>query len=168
MTFDTLGRVMAQPRVLAAMVWTTRWMNDGEAKSSQWYALGPDNETLPTGRAVALWGRFVQSEMLAVTGGDGAVSGYATRSPDGRTLTVWVLNRSLFPASDIRVVLHSPVSYRRAAVSQLSGTGPDDPAPHWGQIGTHAVQGNTVSGLSCPGVSVTVLALTTAGGKPPR
>lgn len=166
-TFDTLGRVMAQPRVLAAMVWTTRWMNDGEARNSQWYALGPDNETLPTGRAVALWGR-AQSEILAVTGGAGAVSGYATRSPDGRTLTVWVLNRGLLPASGIRVTVHSPVSYRRAAVFQLSGTGPDDSNPHWGPLGIRPVRGNAVAGLSCPGVSVTTLTLTAAGVKPPR
>ena len=161
-TFDTLGRVMAQPRVLAAMVWTTRWMNDGEAKNSQWYALGPDNEILPTGRAVALWGQFVQSEMLAVSGGNGSVSGYANRSPDGRTLTVWVLNRGLATADDVRVALHSPVSYGRAMVSQLSGTGPDDPNPHWGPLRTRAVVGGAVSGLSCPGVSVTVLVLKAA------
>ena len=166
-TFDTLGRVMAQPRVLAAMVWTTRWMDDREAKNSQWYALGPDNETLSTGRAVALWGS-AQSEMVAVTGGDGALSGYATRSPDGRTLTVWVLNRGLAPVRDIRISLHSPIPYRRAAIYQLSGTGPNDPSPHWGPIGTRAVQGDTISGLSCPGVSVTVLALTAAGAPPRR
>ena len=164
-TFDTLGHVMAQPRVLAAMVWTTRWMDDGEAKSSQWYALGPDNETLPTGRAIALWGQFVQSEMLAVTGGGGAISGYASRSTDGRTLTVWVLNRGLAPVDDVRVALHSPVSYGRATVYQLSGTGPDDSNPHWGPLRTRTVQGGAVSGLSCPGVSVMVLVLKAAGSK---
>ncbi len=164
-TFDTLGRVMAQPRVLSAMVWTTRWMNDGEARKSQWYALGPDNETLPTGRAVALWGRFAQSEVLAVTGGSRAVSGYATRSPDGRTLTVWVLNRGLAAAADVRVALHAPVSYHRAAVYQLSGTGPDDSNPHWGPLPARAVRGNAVSGLSCPGVSVTVLVLKAAAAE---
>jgi alpha-N-arabinofuranosidase len=167
-TFDTLGRVMAQPRVLAAMVWTTRWMDDGEAKNSQWYALGPDNETLPTGRAVALWGRFVQSEMVAVMGASSVLSGYATRSPDGRTLTVWVLNRGLLPLHDIRVALHSPVSYHQASVHQLSGTGPDDPAPHWGPLAARAVRDNAISGLSCPGVSMTVLTLTAARVKPPR
>ena len=162
-TFDTLGRVMARPRVLSAMVWTTRWMDDGEAKSSQWYALGPDNETLPTGRAVALWGQFVQSEMLSVTGGDGAVSGYASRSTDGRTLTVWVLNRGLALVDDVRIALHSPLTYGRATVSQLSGTGPDDPNPRWGPLRTRAVQGGAIPGLSCPGVSVTVLVLKSAG-----
>ena len=164
-SFDTLGRLMAQPRILSAMVWTTRWMNDGEAKGSQWYALGPDNETLPTGRAVALWGQFAQSEMLAVSGGGGAVSGYATRSPDGRTLTVWVLNRGRTPVSDISVAVHTPLSYGSALVSQLSGTGPDDPDPRWGPLRTRVLSGNTVSGLFCPGVSVTVLVMRVAGPK---
>ena len=164
-TFDTLGRVMAHPRVLAAMVWTTRWMNDGEAKISQWYALGPDNEVLPTGRAVALWGSS-QSEMIAVTGGNGAVSGYATRSPNGRALTVWVLNRGLAPASDICVVLHSPISYHQAPIYQLSGTGPNDPNPQWGPLAARPVLGNTISGLSYPGVSVTILTLTASGVTP--
>jgi len=161
-SFDTLGRLMARPRILSAMVWTTRWMNDGEAKKSQWYALGPANETLPTGRAVALWGQFVQGEMLAVSGGAHGVSGYASRSPDGRTLTVWILNRGLTPANDISVALHSPLSYGRALVSQLSGTGPDDPNPRWRPLRTRIPSGDSVSGLSCPGVSVTVLVLRTA------
>ncbi len=164
-TFDTLGRVMAQPRVLSAMVWTTRWMNDGEANGSQWYALGPDNEILPTGRAVALWGQFVQSERVAVTGGDRTVSGYASRSGDGQDLTVWVLNRGYEKANDVRILLHSPRPYHQAATYQLSGTGPDDAAPRWGQLSPHAVAGHAVSGLSCPGVSVTVLVLHAAGAK---
>ena len=164
-SFDTLGRLMAQPRILSAMVWTTRWMNDAEAKSSQWYALGSDNEILPTGQAIALWGQFAQSEMLAVSGGGGGVSGYASRSPDGRTLTVWVLNRGLAPVNDVRVALHAPVSYGRALVSQLSGTGPDDPAPHWGSLRPRVLSGNAVSGLSCPGVSVTVLVMRAGRGK---
>ena len=166
-SFDTLGKLMAQPRILAAMVWTTRWMNDGEAKSSQWYALGPDNEVLPTGRAIALWGQFAQSEMLAVSGSAQGVSGYATRSPDGRALTVWVLNRGRAPVSDISVSVHSPLSYGRALVSRLSGTGPDDPNPRWEPLQTRTLSGNTVAALSCPGVSVTVLVMRTGRRLPP-
>ena len=159
-TFDTLGRLMALPRLRAALVWTTRWMDDGEAKSSQWYALGPGNEVLPTGRAVALWGQFVQSDRVAVSGGSELVTGYASRSADGRTLTVWVLNRGDVRADAVRVAFHAPASYRRALVHVFSGTGPDDPAPRWEPGRTQPVAGGAVSGLSCPGLSVTVLSLT--------
>lgn len=161
-SFDSLGQVMAHPHVLTAMVWTTRWMDDAEAKDSQWYALGPDNEILPTGRAIALWGQFAQKEMIAVDGASGPISAYASRSSDGRAMTVWVLNRGDAPVSDVEVRIKSPVSYHEATLHRLSGTGPDDPNPLWENIGSVPVSGNAVSPLTCPGVSVTVLSLTAA------
>ena len=166
-SFDTLGKCMAMPHVLTAIVWTTRWMNDGEAKNSQWYALGPDNEILPTGRAIALWGQFVQKDLVAVTGGSGAISAYASRSGDGQTMTVWVLNRGYSRVDNVRVVLPSALHARKAALYRLSGTGPDDPNPLWGSAGTVPVSGNAIPSLSCPGVSVTVISLTSTskGGK---
>ena len=157
-TFDTLGRVLSQPRVRSIMVWTTRWVNDGEAKDSQWYALGPSNELRPTGRAVALWGQFLQPDLIAVSGGSGAVSAYAARSPDGRKVTVWVLNRGYAPVNGLRVVVHAASThYRSTAIYRLSGTGPEDSEPTWGRVGSAAVVGNSVAPLSCPGLSVTVL-----------
>ncbi len=161
-SFDTLGRVMARPRVRAAMVWTSRWMNDAEAKGSQWYALGPANEILPTGRAVALWGRFVRKDLVAVGGGTDAVSAYASRSPGGESMTVWILNRGHADVDDVRVVLRSNSVYRRASVYRLTGTGADDPDPHWGPAGTLPLTKNTVRDLACPALSVTVLTLTSS------
>lgn len=158
-TFDTLGKLMVQPRITAAMVWTSRWMNDAEATSSQWYALGPGNEILPTGRAVALWGQFVQADRVAVTGSTDAVTGYASRSEDGKALSVWVLNRGLRPAASVRVVLPASAAFRRAAVWRLAGTGPDDADPHWGRAGELPVLGGAVTLSACPGTSVTVLSL---------
>ena len=159
-TFDTLGRVVSQPRVRSVMVWTSRWVNDGEAKGSQWYAFGPANELLPTGRAIALWGQFLQSDLIAVSGGIGAISAYASRSPDGRRVSVWILNRGYQPINDVHVAIHArQTQYQQAAAYRLSGTGPDDPAPTWGRVGTLAVTGNAVAPLSCPALSVTVLTL---------
>ena len=157
-TFETLGRLMAQPRILTAMVWTTRWINDAEAKTSQWYALGPDNEILPTGRAIALWGRFVHADLLAVSGGTDLVTGYASRSADGRALTVWIVNRGL-AALSVALALPPSSHSRTATLWRLSGTGPDDPSPRWGRMGTAPVKNGTISPLPCPGVSVTVVTL---------
>ncbi len=158
-TFDTLGRMMAQPRVLTAMVWTSRWMDDGEAKNSQWYALGPQNEILPTGRAIALWGQFVQKEMISVTGGSDQISGYASRSQDGKSLAVWILNRGLTPVDNVQITLKSTRPAAKAEVYRLSGTGPDDANPTWGKVNTSAVKGDRLESLSCPAASVTVVFL---------
>ncbi|MDQ2732120.1 MAG: hypothetical protein M3Y56_10705, partial [Armatimonadota bacterium] len=157
-TFDTLGRLMAHPHILTAMVWTTRWMNDAEAKNSQWYALGPHNEVLPTGRAIALWGQFVQKEMIAVDGPVGPVTAFASRSSDSRRMSIWVLNRSRDRVDNVHVTLSGSVHFHHALLHILSGTGPDDPSPRWELGGTTAVAENGLN-LSCPGVSVTVLSL---------
>ena len=164
-TFDTVGQLMALPHVRAAMVWTSRWMNDAEAKGSQWYALGPDNEILPTGRAIALWGQFIQADTVAVEGASGPVSAYASRSADGRRVTVWVLNRGHAPVDGVNVVVRSPARFRRAEFYQLTGAGPDDADPHWGPVGTAAISANTVGLPSCPGISVTVISLATTASK---
>lgn len=159
-TFETLGRLMAHPRILTAMVWTTRWVKDAEAKSSQWYALGPDNEILPTGHALALWGPFVHADLLAVGGGTGLISGYASRASDGRALSVWIVNRGLGAVPDVRVTLPPSSRFHPTTTWRLSGAGPDDPAPRWEKIAPIAVRNGALGPLSCPGVSVTVLTLT--------
>lgn len=165
-TFDTLGQLMTQPRILAAMVWTSRWMDDSEAERSQWYALGPGSELLPTGRAIALWGRFVQAERVAVTGSTDAVTGYASRSEDGRAMSVWVLNRSLSASGTVRVALPAAAIFVKAEVWRLAGTGPDDAHPRWEQTEALPVQGGSVTLSSCPGTSVTVLSFSHSAPQP--
>ncbi len=157
-TFETLGRLMQQERVASAMIWTTRWVKDEEASKSQWYALSANNEVLSTGQAAALW-RGVEDKMVAVTGGTGNVSAYASCAADQKTIRVWIVNRGYESVENLQVALKSAVAYRKATVRQLSGTGPDDTQPKWQDKGEVAVTGNTLSVLSCPGVSVTVIAL---------
>jgi len=77
-------------------------------------------------------------------------------------MTVWILNRGHADVDDVRVVLRSNSVYRRASVYRLTGTGADDPDPHWGPAGTLPLTKNTVRDLACPALSVTVLTLTSS------
>lgn len=160
-TFDTLGKLLQEERIRSAMVWNTRWVKDEEARDSLFYALGPQNELLPTGWAVALWGRFAQENLAAVSGGTDAVSAYAACSEGRERMTVWIINRSPDSAAGaaVRIALRSPVSYRRAIVRRFSGTRADDTAPSWKVLETRPVADNRIEGLVCPGLSVTVLTL---------
>lgn len=157
--FETFGRVMREPRVLADMLWTTRWMNDNEALKSQWYALGKANEILPIGRAVALWGQFLQEKLIGVEGGTDMVSAYASRSADGKRLSIWVVNRGYEKADAVKLAVRSPVKFRKAEIHQFSGTGPNDSSPVWQQLPAAEVKRNSVKAPLCPGVSITVLSL---------
>lgn len=163
-TFDTLGQMMAQPRITSAMVWTTRWVNDDEAPRNLFYALDARNALLPTGQAIALWGRFVQSTMVRATVGTGVAAAslvaYASRSRDNRTTTIWIINRARVPVANVRIAVASPIAYSRAAVHRFSGSGSDDPSPKLRKLPNVATSKNTVENLVCPAASVTVLTLT--------
>ncbi len=162
--FETLGRLMAQPRVQSAMVWTTRWVEDTPARSSQWYVLGEANELLATGRAIELW-QGAQSEMLAVQGNAGALQAYATRAPDRSALTLWIVNRGPEPIADVEIELRALPQFQSASVRRLSGTGPDDINPTWTDA-PPIIEAARLTGLQCPPFSVSVIALSNALPKP--
>jgi len=157
--FETFGQLMREPRILSAMLWTTRWMNDQEAAHCQCYGLGPANELLPAGRAVALWGQFLREKLIATTGGTPLVSCHASRGADSRELNIWIVNRGRHKSKNIKVKIQSPVNYRGADVYCFSGKGPDDEQPRWEKLPAVAVNGNTMAGLTCPGVSIKVISL---------
>ncbi|MCX5685278.1 MAG: hypothetical protein NT049_16590, partial [Planctomycetota bacterium] len=158
-TFETFGRLMQEPRIASTMLWTTRWMNDADATTSQWYGLGPANEIKPAGRAVAMWGQFVREKLIAVDGGTPLVGAYASRSADGRQLTVWVVNRGLGHTGEVKVAVRSPATFRTATLYRFSGQGPDDTNPQWKTLDPETVTDNAFSVRWCPAVSVTVITL---------
>ncbi len=160
-TFDTLGRLMEQPRIASAMIWTTRWIKDEEAARTQWYALGPRNEILPTGRAGMLWS-FAHKYLCAIesVGGNSAqLSCYSSCSQDRGALTIWIINRGLEPVNISSLAIRSQVLYRNSTLRRLSGTGPDDENATWKPEAAPVVKANALSGLACPGVSVSVIEL---------
>jgi alpha-L-arabinofuranosidase len=152
-TFETFGRLLQHPRVGAAMLWGTRWMDDREAASSVYYALDARNHLLPAGRALALWGEFLHTDFLRVHGGGRTLAAFASASRDRSMLTVWVLNRGLEPAGRVRLELRGPGTWRCVASRRFGGTVPGDRAPAWIRI---PPIGDSRT-LSLPPVSVTVL-----------
>ena len=159
-TFDTLGQAMEQKRAVCAMVWTTRWMDDTEALKSQWYALGPANNLLPTGRAVAMWGQFLQSDLVTTSGATQLVTAYASRSNDGKRTSIWIINRDMTaPAVVNAVVANQPRQYHQATRYEFSGSGVDDPSPAWRLLGRVNTKGDQIAALTIPPLSVTILTL---------
>ena len=134
-------------------------MNDDEATKSQWYALDKANEILPIGRAVALWGQFLQEKLIGVDGGTDMVSAYASRSTDEKRMSIWVVNRGYDNVDAVSIAVRSPVKFRKAEIHQLSGTGPNDSSPVWRQLAAAEVKKNSVKAPACTGVSITVLSL---------
>ena len=148
--FDTFGHLVEQPRVLSAMLWTTRWMKDEEAQDSIMYALDPRNEITPIGRSLALWGQFVQSDMVAVQGCTDQISAFASRSHDGKQLVVWVLNRDYTPVDNLTIILQGQQHYRATTAYRFSGSGSEDANPRWEQIPPPGVEQKSIKFFPAP------------------
>ncbi len=127
-TFATLGRLVEEPNIEAAMVWTTRWMSD-QVGTSPFYALDPANEPTPTGQALRAWGAFVRTNLLETEGSGRDLDVFAARSDNGEEMTVWLLNRgSSSQDVDLRI---DNLAYRSARIDRFSGSGAADTAPKW-------------------------------------
>lgn len=108
---------------------------------------------------MAIWGRFVREQMVAVSGMPDALSAYATRGADGKSLSVIVINKGYEALSGVRVSVQPAGAFKSAALHRLSGSGPDDRAPKWEELPVGEVKGGLIGGLTLPGVSATVLSL---------
>lgn len=155
--FDQIGRLLSEPRIRATMLWGTRWMNDADAQRDVSYALSRRNEILPTGQALALWGQFIQSDLIQVTGGNAGVSAFASRSRDGKTVVVWVLNRSLADVPSVSISISGKSVFRTAMGYQWTGKGPNDLRPLLKEVVTPDVKENRLEAFPIPATSISVI-----------
>jgi hypothetical protein len=154
-TFETFGRLLREPRVAAALLWNTRWVDEGKALEDIFYALDDANAPTASGLAVALWGRHLQARLLAVEGGAGPLRAHASAGADGRTWTVWLVNRGREPAAGVRVRLGGLGG--TASAYRLCGSSPEDIHPVQDTPTPLAVSDGAIGPLTLPGLSITVI-----------
>ncbi|PTY01038.1 hypothetical protein DB346_15660 [Verrucomicrobia bacterium LW23] len=155
--FDTFGRLMKEGKVQAAMLWTTRWINDAEATQCQWYALDKDNGVLPVGMGIELWGRFILPEMIQVRGEKESIVAYACRSSDEKRVTLWLLNASTSATSTVEVRLNSSTTFTGIKAFRFGGNSPDDEAPALQAVSAPLLKDQTIPSVVCGPISITIL-----------
>lgn len=152
-SFDIAGQLLCNNSVECAMLWITRYM--GGAVEKNWYALGNRNEILPAGRPLAIWGRFLKSEMVKASGPKRSRC-YASFEPQTQSLTVFVINKDS-ASRNISVEVKATSRFRNADVYNFTGTGGIDMKPIWSKVGTIDVSANILKSVELPGTSITVL-----------
>ncbi len=135
------------------MLWGTRY-NEGELEKN-WYALGNRNEILPAGRPLAIWGRFLKSEMVEASGPKRSRC-YASLEPKTQSLTIFVINKDS-ASRKINVEVRATSRFRNADVYNFTGKGDTDMKPTWSKLGSIEVSANMLEGIELPGTSINVL-----------
>jgi len=135
--FEMIGRQIAHPKLDFAMVWNTRWVGGPRTPPSVFDALDGDNMLNPTGRAVAIWGRFLKRNLVRADSLD-LVKAFASADPESGRLSVFLLNKDT-QARDVKVTIAGTRRYRRGERWHFTGEGPEDCAPSFTQAGGIAV-----------------------------
>jgi alpha-L-arabinofuranosidase len=159
--FDQIGGLLTHPAVEAAQVWTTRWTN--AAATDLWNTLDPANALLATGQALAIWSQFLRSTMIATTSTT-LVRSFASYDPVGQDLSVFLINKDT-TARTATVTLRNYGTGATGSRWSLLGSGPNDPAPVWSNLGEVTPAGNSLQLVLAP-VSVTAVSLRPAASLP--
>jgi len=146
--FDLLGQHLAHPRVDGVHVWNTRWFNSPSRLED---VLDDQNALLPTGQALALWGRHLKSRLLALHSEAGAV--YASYEPTTQALTVFLMNKHAAPHSIELDLTH--YSARCIISTVFTGQSPADETPTLSTLEPAPV--STTLTLTLPPLSITML-----------
>jgi len=125
---DMVGSALLLPMVDMLCVWNTRWINNG-TRGSLWDALDPDNGLAPTGQVIAAWGNNLLDDMVEATA-TGPVRAYASASASRARLSVFLVNKGASPVA-ATVRFGETKGTVRGTMRTMTGTGPDDTAPHW-------------------------------------
>ena len=172
MTVDMLGQLLQSQDCHMSLFWNT--INIYEGDGSVFNALMRDNTLSAVGRALIVWGRFLEDEMVETSissegryvedagvneAGDmlrsSTVRCYASKT-DGKALDVILINKDL-KDTPVRLILRSVTSADKPSEKWVyRGTSPTDKNPAWGKVSSVQASGDTLATTLDP-VSVTVL-----------
>jgi len=161
-SFDIAGQLLCNKSVEFAMLWGTRYL-DGKLEKNC-YALGNRNEILPAGQPLAIWGRFLKSEMVKVSGPKRSRC-FASFEPKTHALTVFVINKDTAPRK-VRIEVKATSNFSTVDVYHFAGTGEADMKPTWSKVATMDVSTNILKGVELPSTSITVLDMKTGDQGP--
>ncbi|MBF9239305.1 T9SS type A sorting domain-containing protein [Hymenobacter sp. BT683] len=163
--FETIGQLLTTPRIDYGALWNTRWFGEEWDGFSLYTALNRANGLHASGMALAVWGKFIQDQLVRTTSSP-TVKTFAAYDASTGTLNVFLENKAE-QAQRVAVPIRSSNAYgATAAVWQLTGSGSWDQTPTWAAAAPVRVAGNTIPEINLPAVSVTVVSLTKAGAGP--
>ncbi|MEK7475915.1 MAG: hypothetical protein AAB152_09840 [Candidatus Coatesbacteria bacterium] len=155
--FDILGQHLAHPLIDGIQVWTTRWFDSPSRLED---VIDEDNNLLPTGEAVGLWGRHLK-ENLATLAGLACGPAYAAWSPRTKELALFLVNKGR-EALSVEVELAGHSGEWRATGERFCGESETDLHPEVLVVGSlGSADGKIVCDL--PPMSITVLELRPRG-----
>jgi hypothetical protein len=156
---EMMGDYLANPRVLSALLWNTRWIDNARpVENSLWDALDAGNHLNALGLALALWRQAALDRMVKIDGTTNLIRAFGSLSADRRQLAVMLINKSDSPdAVNLHLDGFTPATAERWT---LRGTAIADRQPELARDGPVATA--DLKRVALPARSVTVIQLRAA------
>ncbi|MDZ7606069.1 MAG: hypothetical protein U5K79_10890 [Cyclobacteriaceae bacterium] len=124
-TFDLQGQFLQDPDCYFSQFWNT--INVYDKDNSVFNALWHDNTLTSIGKALSIWGKYLEDEMLKAKSTK-YVKCYATKT-DGKYLTVFALNKDTVQHEAILELNNLEGTLAKGELWVFSGTSPTDAKP---------------------------------------
>lgn len=152
--FEMIGAYLEHPQVDHAQIWNTRWIY--QDRPDLWNTLDANNGLLASGRAMSIWGQFLQRTMVQSSNTQ-FVRSFASIDPASGKLSIFLINKDT-SAQQTTVALTNYPASTTGELWHLRGTSPDDKAPIWERVSTIATRDGSLN-LTLDPNSITVIAL---------
>ena len=136
-TFDLTGHLLQDPDCYFSQFWNT--INVYEGDNSVFNALYRDNSLTSVGKALWIWGNYLQDEMLLTTSTK-MIKCFATRTP-GDGMNVFLLNRDTTEHNIQLEILNEPGIESMGGKWVFTGTSLKDQNPVWTGSGNVRLKG---------------------------
>jgi alpha-L-arabinofuranosidase len=153
--FEMFGTYLKHPKLDHAQFWNTRWIAITDA-TDIFNAVDINQNLLPTGRVLSIWGHFLKQNMIATSSTD-MIHSFASYTLSTEELSVFIINKDI-GAHKLELSL---INYQCPCTEErwvLTGTGPQDLSPTWVKQATVTSIDNRLE-LNLDPVSVTVVTL---------
>lgn len=134
-TFDMAGQLLAQPLIEFSCFWNTRWIENEKEPTADHDAIDKDGNLNPTGKALAMWGKFPPKKLVAtaVHTNDSVhspVIAYSGFDPLNMKLRLYLINKSEKPVN-VGIEIHGYKAVSVVQALEYFGTSPEDTRPVW-------------------------------------
>lgn len=162
MNFNLIGDLLLKPDVSHLHFWITRYLNANRFTSGEWSglykdvsALDDDNNLLPMGTALQLWGQFVNDRMVGTISDSSMLESYASLRASDSALNVFLLNKG-GSGQNVAVTLNGYFGNSENMCWRFSGSDPDSVAPVLSSVASVSLINGKFS-VWTPPYSVTVV-----------
>jgi alpha-L-arabinofuranosidase len=155
--FQMFGDMVVKPKLEAACMWNTRWVQNALPSQSLYDAFDSQGNQNAVAMCIDAWGSNLLSDMVKVTNNGNRIKSYASYNDTEKKLNIFLLNKDYSP-QQVNLAIDNYVHDFNGSVWRLHGTSVNDKFPEFAKTDS-IFEPVDVSSLTLPPNSVTILKL---------